>query len=101
MYEQPKTWKDWAILLSGWLSLFALGLNGISNVDITPFANDIANFVILSIFIAVNAWTVWKNTYTSKKAQLQKKALQAQGLMKKDNTVKPFSSSNAFEDDGK
>lgn len=83
MYEQPKTWKDWAILLSGWLSLFALGLKATFNVDITPFANDIANFILLSIFIGVNAWTVWKNTYASKKAQLKKKALIAQGLMKK------------------
>ncbi|MBT2661960.1 phage holin [Bacillus sp. ISL-45] len=83
MYEQPKTWKDWAILLSGWLSLLALGLKGIFNVDITPFAGDIANFVILSIFIGVNAWSVWKNTYVSRNAQLQKKALIAQGKMKK------------------
>lgn len=101
MFEQPKTWKDWAILLSGWLSLLAIGLKAVFEVDITPFANDIASFIILSIFIAVNAWTVWKNTYASKKAQLQKKTLQAQGLMKKDNTVKPFSASRAYEDDGK
>ncbi|RSD21087.1 phage holin [Mesobacillus subterraneus] len=83
MYEQPKTWKDWAILLSGWLSLLALGLKGIFGVDITPFASDIANFIILSIFMAVNAWSVWKNTYVSHKAKLQKKALQAQGLIRK------------------
>ncbi|WP_394136866.1 hypothetical protein [Cytobacillus oceanisediminis] len=83
MYEQPKTWKDWAILLSGWLSLFALGLEAVLNVDITPFANDIANFIMMTIFINVNAWTVWKNTHVSRKAQLQKKALIAQGLMKK------------------
>jgi preprotein translocase subunit SecF len=83
MYQQPKTWKDWAILLSGWLSLVALGMKGLFDFDITPFAGDIADFVFLSIFIAVNAWTVWKNTYASKKARLQKKALQAQGLLKK------------------
>ncbi|MGY6210010.1 hypothetical protein LIS77_07890 [Cytobacillus firmus] len=83
MYEQPKTWKDWAILLSGWLSLFALGLKAVFSVDITPFASEIANFILLTIFIAVNAWTVWKNTYASKKAKQQKKALQAQGLIKK------------------
>lgn len=83
MYEQPKTWQDWAILLSGWLSLFALGLKGIFGVDITPFAGDIANFIILTIFMAVSAWAVWKNTYVSRKAQLQKKALQSQGLIKK------------------
>lgn len=98
MYEQPKTWKDWAILLSGWLSLFALGLNGIFNVDITPFASDIANFVILTIFIGVNAWSVWKNTYVSPKAQLQKKALQAQGLLKRTNRI---DAQKAYEDDGK
>lgn len=83
MYEQPKTWKDWAILLSGWLSLLALGLKAVFSVDITPFASEIANFILLTIFIAVNAWTVWKNTYASKKAKQQKKVLQAQGLIKK------------------
>lgn len=98
MYEQPKTWKDWAILLSGWLSLFALGLNGIFNVDITPFASDIANFIILTIFIGVNAWSVWKNTYVSKKAQLQKKALQAQGLLKITNRI---DAQKTYEEDGK
>jgi hypothetical protein len=98
MYEQPKTWKDWAILLSGWLSLFALGLKGIFNVDITPFTSDIANFFILSIFIGVNGWTVWKNTYVSPNAQLQKKALQAQGLLKVTNRI---NAQKAYEDDGK
>jgi hypothetical protein len=83
MYEQPKTWKDWAILLTGWLSLLGLGIKGVFGVDIIPFAGDIANFILLSIFIAVNAWAVWKNTFASKKAKLQKKALQSQGLMKK------------------
>lgn len=83
MYEQPKTWKDWAILLTGWLSLLGLGIKGIFDVNIVPFAGDIANFVLLSIFIVVNALAVWKNTYVSKKAKLQKKALVAQGKMKK------------------
>jgi hypothetical protein len=36
MYEQPKSWKDWVTLLSGWLSLFTLGLEAVFNVDITP-----------------------------------------------------------------
>jgi hypothetical protein len=36
MYEQPKSWKNWAILLIGWLSLFTLGLEGVFNVAITP-----------------------------------------------------------------
>jgi hypothetical protein len=36
MYEQPKSWKNWAILLIGWLSLFTLGLGGVFNVAITP-----------------------------------------------------------------
>ncbi|MBT2637011.1 phage holin [Bacillus sp. ISL-39] len=33
--------------------------------------------------LVINVYAVWKNTYTSRKAQLQKKTLQAQGLMKK------------------
>jgi SPP1 family holin len=35
------------------------------------------------ILIVVSSWTAWKNNYLSKKGQLQKKALQAQGLIKK------------------
>lgn len=80
MYNKPESWKDWAILLSGWLSLLALGLKGIFGLDITPFAGDIANFVISTIFIAVNAYAVWKNTYVSKRAKEQKEALKRQGL---------------------
>lgn len=83
MYEQPKTWKDWGILLTAWLSILALGLKATFNVDITPYVGDIVSFVLLSIFVAVSAWGVWKNTYVSRKALLQKKALKAQGLIKK------------------
>lgn len=35
------------------------------------------------LLIVVSLWTAWKNNYLSKKGQLQKKALQAQGLAKK------------------
>ncbi len=83
MFNQPKTWKDWSILLTSWLSILLLGVKSIFGVDYVPFAGDIVDFVLLTIFIVVSGWGVWKNTYVSKKAGLQKKALQAQGLIKK------------------
>lgn len=96
--------KDITTLLGGFLTalLFFLSTVGIA---FEWFNEESINaFVVLvsaAIALAVNLYAVWKNTYASKKAQLQKKALQAQGLMKKENNVKPFSSSKAFEDDGK
>jgi SPP1 family holin len=35
------------------------------------------------ILIVVSSWTAWKNNYLSQKGQLQKIALQKQGLIKK------------------
>jgi SPP1 family holin len=43
------------------------------------FVNDIVAVISGAIFV----WTAWKNNYLSKKGQLQKKALQSQGLIKK------------------
>ncbi|MGD7021790.1 phage holin [Rossellomorea vietnamensis] len=83
MFNKPKSWKDWGVLLTAWLSILALGLNGMFQVDITPFVGDIANFFLLTIFIAVSAWGVWKNTFVSPKAKEQKKVLQEKGLIKK------------------
>ena len=97
MYEQPKTWKDWGVLLTAWLSILALGLKAIFNVDITPYVGDIISFFLLTIFIAVSSFGVWKNTYVSKKAQVQKEVLQASGLLKTDR----IDVQKAYEDDGK
>lgn len=78
--------KDVFTLLGGFLTalLFFFGTIGIS---FDWFTQDSINafVVLISAFVAliINVYAVWKNTYTSKKAQLQKKALQAQGLYKK------------------
>ncbi|MGM0776901.1 MAG: phage holin [Bacillota bacterium] len=78
--------KDIATLLGGFLTalLFFLSTVGIAFDWFTE--ESINAFVVLvsaAIAFSVNLYAVWKNTYASKKAQLQKKALQAQGLMKK------------------
>lgn len=39
--------------------------------------------VSATLLIVVSLWTAWKNNYLSKKGGLQKKALQAQKLIKK------------------
>ncbi|MEH7236745.1 phage holin [Bacillus sp. JJ1562] len=78
--------KDVFTLLGGFLTalLFFFGTIGIS-FDWFNEQSINAFVLVLSAFaaLAVNVYAVWKNTYTSKKAQLQKKALQAQKLMKK------------------
>lgn len=78
--------KDVFTLLGGFLTavLLFLGTIGISfdwftQESINAFVIMVCAFVAL----AINLYAIWKNTYTSKKAQLQKKALQAQGLLKK------------------
>ncbi|MGN7402719.1 phage holin [Cytobacillus praedii] len=78
--------KDIFTLLGGFLTavLLFFGTIGISfdwftQESINAFVIMVGAFVAL----AINLYAIWKNTYTSKKAQLQKKALQAQGLMKK------------------
>jgi hypothetical protein len=83
IFKAPETYKDWGILLSAWLSILALGLKAIFNVDISPFVGDIVDFLLLTVFILVSLWGVWKNTYVSNGAKLQKKALVAQKLIKK------------------
>lgn len=78
--------KDIFTLLSGFLTalLMFLGTVGLSFKWFT--ADSINAFVLVCstlTVLLVNLYAVWKNTYTSRKAQLQKKALQAQGLIKK------------------
>ncbi|MEK3821356.1 phage holin [Cytobacillus sp. FSL W8-0315] len=94
--------KDIATLIGGFLTalLFFLSTVGIAFEWFTEAS--INAFVVLvsaAIALSVNLYAVWKNTYTSKKSQLQKKALQAQGLLKRESKV--FNSTKAFKDDGK
>ncbi|MDQ0412739.1 phage holin [Mesobacillus stamsii] len=78
--------KDITTLLGGFLTALLLFL-GTIGISFEWFNQDSINaFVILvgaGAAFVINLYAVWKNTYTSRKAQLQKKALQAQGLMKK------------------
>ena len=78
--------KDIGTLLGGFLTALLLFLATIG-ISFEWFTQESINaFVVLVGALAalvINIYAVWKNTYTSKKAQLQKKALQAQGLMKK------------------
>lgn len=78
--------KDAFTLLGGFLTalLLFLGTVGISFKWLTM--DSINAFVVLIsalVALIVNVYAVWKNTYVSKKAQLQKKSLKAQGLIKK------------------
>jgi len=78
--------KDIATLIGGFLTalLMFFGTIGISFEWFT--VDSINAFVVLITAFALlvtNLYAVWKNTYTSKKAQLQKMALQKQGLIEK------------------
>lgn len=79
--------KDIATLIGGFLTalFFFFGTIGVS---FDWFTQDSINaFVVLvsaGIALGINLYAVYKNTYAlSKKAKLQKRALQAQGLIKK------------------
>jgi Co/Zn/Cd efflux system component len=78
--------KDIFTLLGGFLTALlmffgtvGIAFNWFTQESINAFVVLIAAFSALLI----NIYAIWKNTYTSKKAQLQKKALQSQGLLKK------------------
>lgn len=78
--------KDIFTLLGGFLTalLMFFGTVGIAFEWFTQ--ESINAFVVLvTAFcaLAINAYAIWKNTFVSKKAQLQKKALQVQNLIKK------------------
>lgn len=78
--------KDIFTLLGGFLTalLFFFGTIGISFAWFTEAS--INAFVLVSaafVALVINLYAIWKNTFVSKKAQIQKKALQAQKLMKK------------------
>jgi hypothetical protein len=83
MFKKPESWKDWGVLLTAWFSILALGLKAYFNVNITPYVGDFVNFILLTIFIGISAWGVWKNTFVSKKAKEQKKVLQDKKLLTK------------------
>jgi SPP1 family holin len=78
--------KDIVTLLGGFLTALLLFLGAVG-ISFDWFNQESINaFVVLVsalVALVINLYAVWKNTYTSKKAQLQKKALQAQGLIKK------------------
>ncbi|USK56586.1 SPP1 phage holin family protein [Cytobacillus solani] len=78
--------KDIFTLLGGFLTAVLLFL-GTIGISFDWFTQESINAFVIMVgaFVAlvINLYAIWKNTYTSKKAQLQKKALQAQGLMKK------------------
>ena len=78
--------KDIATLIGGFLTALLLFL-GTVGISFDWFTQESINaFVVLigaAIALAINFYAVWKNTYVSKKAKLQKKALVAQGKMKK------------------
>jgi protein-S-isoprenylcysteine O-methyltransferase Ste14 len=78
--------KDIFTLVGGFLSAMLLFLGSI-DVSFDWFTEtSIDAFVILlaaAVALVLNLYAIWKNTFVTKKAQLQKKALQAQGLVKK------------------
>ncbi|WP_051865430.1 phage holin [Metabacillus indicus] len=78
--------KDTFTLLGGFLTalLFFFGTIGITfdwftEESINAFVFAAAAFAAL----VINLYAIWKNTFISKQGQIQKKALQAQNLLKK------------------
>ncbi|MCM3598730.1 hypothetical protein M4D55_23505 [Metabacillus idriensis] len=78
--------KDLLTLLGGFLTALLMFF-GTVGIAFEWFIQDSINaFVILVGALAalvINGIAVWKNTFVSRKAQIQKKALQSQGLMEK------------------
>lgn len=78
--------KDIFTLLSGFLTALLMFF-GTVGIVFEWFTQESINAFVLLVAafsaLVINLYAVWKNTYTSKKAKLQKKALQAQNSIKK------------------
>ncbi len=78
--------KDIFTLLGGFLTAVLLFF-GTIGVSFDWFTQESINAFVLAasagVALFINLYAIWRNTYVSKKAKLQKKALQAQGLIKK------------------
>ena len=77
------TGKDYAILITGFLSalMLFLGTLGFSFEWFTAESIDAVGTVIIAAVPLFGAmYAVWKNTYVSRKAQMQKKVLEQRGL---------------------
>lgn len=78
--------KDISILIVGFLSA-TMGFLATLNIKFewltTESINAFGAFFVAAGMLVAGLYAVWKNTYVSKNAGLQKKALQAQKLMKK------------------
>lgn len=74
---------DITILLGGFLTalLLFLGTIGVQFAWLTQESIDaFVLFIGASIALGLNLYSVWKNTYVSKKGQIQKKVLKDKGL---------------------
>lgn len=78
--------KDILTLLGGFLSALLMFLGAI-DISFDWFNETSINaFVILAGALSaliINLYAVWKNTFVSPKAKLQKEVLQSKGLIKK------------------
>jgi SPP1 family holin len=59
-------------------------INAVLNLfDYKTIPVEFGEHISAALLIVFSLWSAWKNNYLSKKGGLQKKALQAQGLIKK------------------
>lgn len=71
--------KDYTILLAGFLGALKLLL---SSMGIDFITDDMVNASVDLVAFGVALFAVWKNTYVSKKAQIQKAELKRKNLIK-------------------
>jgi SPP1 family holin len=70
--------------ISRFVFLIAAVVNAVLNLlGYQTISDEFVNDVVAVISGVIFIWAAWKNNYLSKKGQLQKKALQSQGLIKK------------------
>jgi SPP1 family holin len=66
------------------IALIIVLVNAVLNLlGYKTIPDEFGEYITSLLLIIVSLWTAWKNNYLSKKGGLQKKALQAQGLIKK------------------
>lgn len=71
--------KDYVILLAGFLGALKLLL---SSMGIDFITDNMVNSVVDMVVFGVALFAIWRNTYVSKKSQVQRKVLEENNLIK-------------------
>lgn len=78
MYEKPKAWKDWAILLTAWATAIAVFLKAAFDWEIEQFIGPAVTIIMLTAFLLWNLYGIFKNNNVTKEAKAKEIVAESQ-----------------------